>query len=141
MESSKPTVAFFEPSAPPPPLPLLTAHTDMMHSPLATVTILAHEELQHKPEVLPSRQWVLDSYKPNEEGSPQSFASPDSCSSISDNEEGDKIVKPDGEPGRPGRGGYNLEATLGWNPEYYRKMKVKAISLLWFLSDTAFRNV
>ncbi|KAF8550533.1 hypothetical protein OG21DRAFT_1468594 [Imleria badia] len=34
-----------------------------------------------------------------------------------------KIPKPQGEPGRPGRGGYNLETTLSWNHTAYVKFK------------------
>ncbi|THU92397.1 hypothetical protein K435DRAFT_800519 [Dendrothele bispora CBS 962.96] len=34
-----------------------------------------------------------------------------------------KIPKPPGEVGRPGRGGYTLQKTLGWNNEVYRDVK------------------
>lgn len=35
-----------------------------------------------------------------------------------------RIPKPEGEVGRPRRGGYNLEATLGWHSKEYRHVKV-----------------
>ncbi|KAH9478874.1 hypothetical protein JR316_0009336 [Psilocybe cubensis] len=34
------------------------------------------------------------------------------------------IPKPDGEVGRPRRGGYNLEKQLGWNKRDYMELKV-----------------
>jgi hypothetical protein len=34
-----------------------------------------------------------------------------------------KIPKPQGEPGRPGRGGYTLESALNWNHNLYVKFK------------------
>ena len=43
------------------------------------------------------------------------------CSELSDES---KIPKPSGEPGRPGRGGYNLENTLGWSQKAFIKLKV-----------------
>ncbi|KAI6030170.1 hypothetical protein EDC04DRAFT_101086 [Pisolithus marmoratus] len=36
---------------------------------------------------------------------------------------GDKIPKPNGEAGRPGRGGYNLEEQLGWSADDFKKLK------------------
>ncbi|KAF8880604.1 hypothetical protein CPB84DRAFT_1639755, partial [Gymnopilus junonius] len=33
------------------------------------------------------------------------------------------IPKPDGEAGRPGRGGYNLEQALGWEAKKYQSIK------------------
>lgn len=36
----------------------------------------------------------------------------------------DLIQKPDGEAGRPGRGGYNLQKTLNWHPKTFQKLQV-----------------
>jgi len=36
----------------------------------------------------------------------------------------DKIPKPEGEAGRPGRGGYNLEVQLGLEPRSFKTLKV-----------------
>lgn len=41
-----------------------------------------------------------------------------------DSEDGDVIPKPDGEAGRPGRGGYNLEKILGWQKKDFQLVKV-----------------
>lgn len=35
-----------------------------------------------------------------------------------------KIPKPEGEAGRPGRGGYNLKVQLAWNAVTFSKLKV-----------------
>ena len=35
-----------------------------------------------------------------------------------------KIPKPNGEAGRPGRGGYNLEEKLGWGENGFKELKV-----------------
>ena len=35
-----------------------------------------------------------------------------------------KILKPPGEPGCPGRGGYNLETAIDWNHKVFTKFKV-----------------
>jgi len=57
------------------------------------------------------------------EGSPAPSES--SLSSIaSEQEANDKIPKPSGEAGRPGRGGYNLEEQLGWGEEGFKALKV-----------------
>jgi hypothetical protein len=48
-----------------------------------------------------------------------------STSSINSSEE--KIPKPAGEPGRPGRGGYTLHEALEWNPKAYTKFKVREV--------------
>jgi hypothetical protein len=81
-------------------------------------------------------------YKLNKEysSSPQSPAT--SCSSsIASSDDGGKITKPDGEPGHPGWGGYNLEAALGWDSGYYQKMKVQLFFVSFSPIETAFRNV
>jgi hypothetical protein len=36
-----------------------------------------------------------------------------------------KIPKPNGEAGRPGRGGYNLEEKLGWGEDGFKELKVR----------------
>lgn len=45
-----------------------------------------------------------------------------------DGEEDDKISKPNGDVGRPGRGGYNLKIALGWEDERYDKVKVSTMN-------------
>ena len=51
--------------------------------------------------------------------------SPSESSSESDGEDGVQLIpKPNGEAGRPGRGGYNVEESLGWPTKEYRQLKV-----------------
>jgi len=38
------------------------------------------------------------------------------------------IPKPEGEAGRPGRGGYNLEESLEWRSKDYERLKVRTMS-------------
>ncbi|KAI5988138.1 hypothetical protein EDC04DRAFT_2912605 [Pisolithus marmoratus] len=54
-------------------------------------------------------------------------SSESSLSSWDDDEESrtKKIPKPNGEVGRPGRGGYNLKDQLGWGEDGFKKLKVK----------------
>ncbi|KAI5993440.1 hypothetical protein EDD15DRAFT_2367177 [Pisolithus albus] len=52
-----------------------------------------------------------------------SEASSDDDSTASTISDESKIPKPQGEPGRPGRGGYTLEAALDWNHSAYMKFK------------------
>jgi hypothetical protein len=46
-----------------------------------------------------------------------------SLSSVGSSES--KIPKPEGEVGRPGRGGYSLETALSWDAERFKKLKVR----------------
>jgi hypothetical protein len=39
-------------------------------------------------------------------------------------EKSDLIPKPDGEAGRPGRGGYNLQTFLKWTPRRWKEVQV-----------------
>ena len=44
-------------------------------------------------------------------------------------DEENKIGKPVGEVGRPGRGGYNLQEVLNWAPKDFKKVDVSVASL------------
>ena len=44
-----------------------------------------------------------------------------------DEESSNKIPKPAGEVGRPGRGGYNLEEKMGWGEDSFKKLKVNLL--------------
>lgn len=58
--------------------------------------------------------------------------SSDSESSVSSvNSKDGLIQKPQGECGRPNRGGYNLQDALRWNPRQYKKVKVRFNS--WYI--------
>jgi hypothetical protein len=166
-----PVAPFYEPSAPPLPIPLLLAHTELA-DPLApslidnepltrsgtlrfnkTVALTSHTPKGHTPtshhpahcnarsptprgHVSTSRYPVpRHVWSPTPKISSTVDSSPDSSDPDSGSDDSDalsdsstdsdvKIQKPQGEAGRPGCGGYNLEAALGWNSKEYNKLKV-----------------
>lgn len=70
-----------------------------------------------------------------------SSSSPSGTTDDSDDE--NLIPKPEGEAGRPGRGGYNFEVALGWKKKEFQKLKVLILSSLAYrfviyLSDQKF---
>ena len=157
MAVSTPVPALYEPGAPPPTLPLLTSQTDIFYNPLHSCTITAREELppgqqtrchQSLPptpnlagrvrfQSLPAHS--NDDVSEDSDSSLTSLSSSDSDSeSDSDelNEEDNKIGKPPGEAGRPGRGGYNLRVALGWAADDHKKLLV-CIFITHFVSHNA----
>lgn len=60
----------------------------------------------------------------------ESVTSISSLSSDSSMEDG-KIQKPEGEAGRPGRGGYNLERAINWQAQEYKRLKAGYLLLLF----------
>lgn len=181
---------FFEPSAPPPALPLLTCHTELLlsglqHAPpvftqdlpiqsqstLQTSntpftashvtpypTILqpdtdldhgSHSSVQYSrpPTPRPSTprsQKREVTFSLNGQDSPITDSSGTTSDTTSDTEtsapsspvvvpppvldEG-KVPKPEGEAGRPGRGGYNLQRVLEWHPTQYDQLLVSVFRL------------
>lgn len=136
---------FFKPSAPPPTLPIPLAQTELGTLTCIPGKVLAQEEisrlhsradvssapavnLQHPPYMKPILQ-RSNRLKPTTKPTalPARYESP-STSSESSSEESDsddeQIPKPSGEAGRPGRGGYNLEDALDWDPKDFAKLKV-----------------
>jgi hypothetical protein len=132
---------FFEPGAPPPTLPILIAQTEVgiVDTPCK---LLAQEEIGSGPTVARSARssaryipysksackHALPS-KPHNEGpdgdtSDSELTSINDSDSKSDHDDSHLIAKPDGEAGRPGRGGYNLEVALKWEHKKYLKVKV-----------------
>jgi hypothetical protein len=64
-------------------------------------------------------------------GVPEPESESESQWSSSDNvSETGRIPKPDGEPGRPGRGGYNLQEALAWDSKSFQRLKVRHIQSL-----------
>lgn len=136
MAVTSPISAFYEPGAPPPPVPLLTHQTELYYSPTHSNTLIVQEELppnpitvkRHNVASLP-REPVRFTADPLEDGrasSPSDSGSFESSDSeLTDLSDDGLIPKPDGEAGRPGRGGYNLETALNWNPKSFRKLKVR----------------
>ena len=130
---------FFEPGAPPPTLPILLAQTEVgnIFSPLK---LLAEEEIGPGPVMVCSlvKNRPTPYQKPSaaRTGLPKPLpttAVPDMESIDGDvdsdqdsesSDDGALIPKPNGEAGRPGRGGYNLEDALGWHAKEYSRFKV-----------------
>lgn len=154
--SSKPVSAFVEPGPPPPPVPVLSSHVDLLSN--ATIVLCSRQDLlfflttpsplhpgpAHRPtpavvratpHAPPARATTPHpavrgaSQPPStvDEGEDDSMSDAGSSeSSLTSLESlGNKIPKPDGEPGRPGRGGYNLEAQLAWDSTTFSKLKVR----------------
>lgn len=139
---------FFEPGAPPPTLPILIAQTEV-----GTVDtpsrLLAQEEIGSGPTVarssrssarytlypklVPKQQSSLVNHGPkskkpvfhNDAHSEQDETDSDLTSVTDSDTESELILKPDGEAGRPGRGGYNLEEALKWDHKKYLRIKVR----------------
>ncbi|OBZ69754.1 hypothetical protein A0H81_10353 [Grifola frondosa] len=150
--TSKPVDPYFDPGAPPPPIPLLTSQTDL-YSTVHQTSLLAEEELlpaddstsrrrsyhrsavhfpYKKPDKLKFPSKTKNGSIPADvasESSATSDTSPESSSdeSQSSESEEDQIRKPDGEAGRPRSGGYNLESELKWHPSDFKKLKVQSI--------------
>jgi hypothetical protein len=134
---------FFEPGAPPPTLPILIAQTEVgiVDTPsklLAqeeigsgpTVARSAHSSARYTPYPKSTSKHPLPPKPPNkdhDEGS-DGDTSDSGLTSINDtdseSDDSHLIAKPDGEAGRPGRGGYNLEEALKWEHKKYLKVKV-----------------
>jgi hypothetical protein len=135
---------FFEPGMPPASFPLPIAQTEIgkMQS---SGKLLAQEEIGPKSSNLHSKNRFSPYYKPavqqpsiskvstpHRSGTPPATPSTkapldsDSLSSLSDlDEDEDSLIsKPEGEAGRPGRGGYNIEETLSWKRKDFMRLKV-----------------
>jgi len=141
---------FYEPGAPPPPLPLLTCQTDVYFDAIQPSTLISQEELppfvasgqaassrRHRSLPPPTTKPPTVRFRsrtPFDDDSASQKSDP-SLSSLSDSEESSssdsdgKIRKPAGEASRPGRGGYNLQVALSWSSKEYKKLKVRRITL------------
>jgi hypothetical protein len=131
---------FFEPGAPPPTLPILITQTEV--GIVDTLCkLLAQEEIGSGPTVTQyarsSARYALYPKsasrhnlpsKPHNEGHLDGDTSDSEVTSINDtdseSDDSHLIAKPDGEAGRPGRGGYNLEEALKWEHKKYLKVRV-----------------
>lgn len=147
LSSSVSVAPFYEPEGPPQPLPLLTYHTEMFCSPTSLISISWQEEMIFFPRKLTRRistsspmfATTSRAATPIYSSSPApkvtkavSFSaeqtSPLSTGSslLSIASHGFKIPKPDGEAGRPNRGGYNLESALKWDTNRFKTFKVRS---------------
>jgi len=135
---------FYESGAPPPTLPILIAQTEVGNNELPD-KLLAQEELGTGPahrytskstnRFIPYQKAASRRrpFKHSRSSTPKHRdVTPgtevdgecESDSSDSSTSEDHLIPKPEGEAGRPGRGGYNLEEALGWEHKRYRRVKV-----------------
>jgi hypothetical protein len=130
---------FFEPGAPPFTRSIVLARTEIgkMYVP---DKLLAQEELG--PNLIRrERSKVCFSPYPSRNNK-QSAQSDSELSSLTDSDSEDDednlISKPEGEAGRPGRGGYNLEEALAWSRKEYRQLKVRYFMVLMIVSNSHF---
>ncbi|KAG1720366.1 hypothetical protein EDD22DRAFT_854655 [Suillus occidentalis] len=141
--------AFYQADGPPRPLPLLTYHTELLCANASLVLISSQEEMAfstlRERVVPPSRVFSTTSFRsttpiPSRPSTPKvskavSFSAehmpqlsdPNQLSMYSSitsmNSNTSKITKPEGEAGRPGRGGYNLESALCWDALRFKQFK------------------
>ena len=130
---------FFEPGAPLHTRPTPLAQTEIGRMQVSD-KLLAQEELdpnlirRDRPKVrfgpYPSKSDKRNKKPLSVESDSDSSSLTDSDSEDDDDDDDDLIPKPEGEAGRPGRGGYNLEEALGWPSKEYRQLKVRLLYLV-----------
>jgi hypothetical protein len=139
VESAKKVPPFCERRTPPPPeLPMLSAHTDLQYAMTEPLPLLSMEEIpitsQNRLPSGPSTvRWAAASGRwtspgPNRRRNTPAISLTSMEGDGDDDDDGDfptaPIRKPAGEPGRPGRGGYTLDAVLlGWPTGQFDKLK------------------
>ena len=134
---------FYEPGAPPPTLPILIAQTEVgnierpdkllaqedlgtgparKHTSNSSHRFTPYSKAASKPQPSKHSRWSTPNHRnltPGTESYGESESDSD-CATSDDH----LIPKPEGEAGRPGRGGYNLEEALGWEHKKYCRIKV-----------------
>lgn len=138
---------FFTPGAPPPTLPIPIAQTEIGRI-LSPGRLLAEEQIGPKSKAhrnigarfSPYQKAKVTRFERQRSRTPyaatscaadasdaKSKGSSDDSSSDDDDNDSEKelIPKPEGDAGRPGRGGYNLEDKLGWQRKEFQQMKVR----------------
>jgi hypothetical protein len=146
---------FYVPLALPQPTSSVTAHTPIELETAHQVLPIAHQELPIAHRELPSRHrfgrktavkrvsfkqpYPLPKLRTIRSCSPDSVASSANSDADIDADVDALIQKPEGEAGRPGRGGYNLEVAVGWSAKEYNELKVgpSSSTLLPFLKQYA----
>jgi len=126
---------FYEPGTPPPTLPILIAQTEVGNIERPD-KLLAQEELGTGPAIrsasnsthrfTPYPKKHSRSLTPKHRDVTSETESDRASESDSESATSEDylIPKPDGEVGRPGRGGYSLEQTLRWEHKKYSQVKV-----------------
>lgn len=143
--------AFFEPGAPPPPMPLLVIETDIvdlcpdvvplrhldidMVKPMHIVRVCPppSSSLRHRSASAAPKPQSQDSDVANtsDDESPLSSLSDESDDDDEDMQLGGDVIeipKPAGEVGRPNRGGYKLEGVMECSPGRMVLFKVTALT-------------
>ncbi|KAG1728746.1 uncharacterized protein EDB91DRAFT_1253344 [Suillus paluster] len=149
--TSAPVNAFYRADGPPQQLPSLMYHTEMLYPTASFILISPQEEMAFSTHTLrghihtPSRVFTTTSFcattpipvcgstpkvtksvsfladKVSQNGEPEQMSMWSSILSTESNDS--KIPKPEGEAGRPGRGGYNLEKALNWDADQFKKLR------------------
>jgi hypothetical protein len=141
--NTTPCTPLYEPGAPPPPIPLLTAQMDLFDNPFRPTTLVNTEILPKgspmpQANANPARAKQVTHLRHRSLSPLTSVATSDSDASDSDVSDSSElsisesstdsddgtIPKPPGKAGRPGHGGYTLEDALDWNPKAFKKLKV-----------------
>ena len=148
---SRPVPAFYD-TPEPQALPMLSSQMEMCYQPKNPVAVSAKEEIAilclpsapapervTAPRTTNSRATTPRAASPitkssgksviiNEDRRERADSPSPSVSTLSsldkDEESSNKIPKPTGEVGRPGRGGYNLEEQMGWGQAGFKRLQV-----------------
>ncbi|KAI6097968.1 hypothetical protein EDD16DRAFT_1718878 [Pisolithus croceorrhizus] len=141
MHSSRPVPAFFDADEPPQQLPVLSSQSEMYYRPKNRVRVSAMEEmsLSHHPIASTCNQRQIDRQNAAHDYTWNQFKSNNPQRSNPRHETlgsrlchpgtktkkaiRGKFLKPNGEVGRPGQGGYNLEDQLGWGRDGFKNLK------------------
>ncbi|KAG1774994.1 hypothetical protein EV702DRAFT_1199844 [Suillus placidus] len=146
LQFSTPVIPFYESEGPPQALPLLTYHTEMFCATLSHILISPQEEMAFStlplrgrtfspscvfmttsrvtlpvPSRAPTPKVVKSVSFATENSKSDKVLTYSSLSSLSSKDS--KILKPEGEAGRPGHGGYNLEKALNWDANCFKSLK------------------
>ncbi|KAG2151509.1 hypothetical protein DEU56DRAFT_908351 [Suillus clintonianus] len=129
--TSVPVAPFYEPEGPPQSLPLLMYHTEMFCPMTSFVSVSWQEEMafftrklkftERTPTISRVFTTALSRAATPIPSGPPAPKVAKALSSIDSHEF--KIPQPDGEAGRPSRGGYNLEKALKWDADRFKAFK------------------
>jgi hypothetical protein len=115
------------------PINFEAAHQEL---PIAQQELLIARKVERKAvvkRVQGGQPYPSPKLRPVRSCSPDSVASSANSDAGVDTDADALIQKPEGEAGRPGRGGYNLEIAVGWNTKEYNQLKVRSDFLPLYL--------
>jgi hypothetical protein len=99
----------------------MRAHTSRKSKPTGDIPVRFNTPIHVRISREPSNAGGSSDSSSNK-SSPEPLDSDSGCEA-SDSDDG-LIRQPKGEPGRPGRGGYNLQDAVGWSSLEYKRLKV-----------------